>query len=59
MFPSVPFYNLHRLRAAIAADLPPATRGLLRTWAQMLPGLWRQRHDASCVMVPPLPARPA
>ena len=59
MFPSVPFYNLHRLRAAIAADLPPATRGLLRTWAQMLPVLWLQRHDAACVMVPPLPARPA
>ena len=57
MFPSVPFYNLHRLRAAIAADLPPATRGLFRAWAQMLPVLWRQRHDAGCLMVPPLPAR--
>ena len=59
MFSSVPFYNLHKLRAAIAADLPPAPRGLLRTWAQMLPILWRQRHDAGWVMAPPLPALPA
>ena len=59
MFPSVPFYNLHRLRAAIESDLPPAPRGLLRAWAQMLPVLWRQRRDAGCVTVPPLPARPA
>ena len=37
MYPSVPFYNLGKLRRAIAADLPPATRGLWRSWAQMLP----------------------
>ena len=57
MFPSVPFYNLHKLRAAIAADLPPAPRGLLRAWAQMLPVLWRQRRDSGCLIVPPLPPR--
>lgn len=59
MFPSVPFYNLHKLRAAIAADLPPAPRGLLRAWAQMLPVLWRQRREPGYVFVPPLPPRSA
>ena len=56
---SVPFYNLHRLRAAIESDLPPAPRGLLRAWAQMLPILWHQRREPGCVTVPPLPARSA
>ena len=59
MFPSVPFYNLSKLRAAIAGDLPPATRGLFRAWVQMLPTLWRQRQDTSCVTVPELPASTA
>ena len=55
MYPSVPFYNLRRLRRAIAADLPPATRGLWRSWAEMLPILWRQRRDPGYVFTPPLP----
>ena len=58
MYPSVPFYNLGRLRQAIAADLPPATRGLWRSWAQMLPILWRQRRDPDYVFTPPLPTGP-
>ena len=59
MYPSVPFYNLGKLRRAIAADLPPATRGLWRSWAQMLPILWRQRRDAGYVFTPPLPSGPS
>ena len=59
MYPSVPFYNLRKLRRAIAADLPPATRGLWRSWAQMLPILWRQRRDAGYVFTPPLPSGPS
>lgn len=55
MFPSVPFYNLHKLRAAIADDLPAAPRGLLRAWAQMLPILWRQRGDPGYRFVPSVP----
>ena len=56
IFPSVPFYNLHRLRAAFAADLPPAPRGLVRAWAQMLPVLWRQRGILSRRVRPGTPA---
>ncbi len=52
MFPSVPFYNLAKLRRAIASDLPTAPRGLIRAWGQMLPVLWRQRKDPSYVFVP-------
>ena len=58
MYPSVPFYNLGKLRQAIADDLPPATRGLWRSWAQMLPILWRQRRDPDYVFTPPLPTGP-
>jgi fatty acid desaturase len=57
MFPAVPFYNLPRLRAAIAHDLPPATHGLWATWCHdLLPVIKRQREDPSYVYVPPLPS---
>ena len=57
MFPAVPFYNLPRLRQAIAHDLPPATHGLWAMWrGDILPVLRRQRQDPGYVYVPPLPA---
>ena len=56
MFPAVPFYNLPRLRAAIAHDLPPAPHGLWATWKELLPIMRRQRADPSYIYVPPLPA---
>ena len=55
MFPAVPFYNLPRLRAAIAHDLPPAPHGLWATWKEILPIMKRQRVDPTYVYVPPLP----
>ena len=55
MFPAVPFYNLSRLRAAIAHDLPPAPHGLWATWKELLPIMHKQRQDPSYVYVPPLP----
>ncbi len=55
MFPAVPFYNLPRLRKAIAHDLPPAPHGLWATWQEMLPIMRRQRADPTYVYVPPLP----
>ncbi|MDB6167934.1 MAG: hypothetical protein JWM88_798, partial [Verrucomicrobia bacterium] len=55
MFPAVPFYNLPRLRAAIAHDLPPAPHGLWATWKEMLPIMRRQRTDPAYVFVPKLP----
>ena len=56
MFPAVPFFNLPRLRAAIAHDLPPAPHGLLATWREILAIHRRQREDPTYAFVPPLPA---
>lgn len=55
MFPAVPFYNLPRLRAAIAHDLPEAPHGLIATWRQLWPIMKRQREDPTYVFVPKLP----
>jgi fatty acid desaturase len=48
MFPAVPFYQLPKLRQAIAFDLPPATVGLVETWKEIL------RHHRQTVI--PLPS---
>ncbi len=52
MFPAVPFYNLPKLRAAIAQDLPPAPQGLWKTWQGMLEIHRRQQTDPSYVFLP-------
>jgi len=55
MFPSVPFYNLPKLRKAIEHDLPPAPHGLWATWKELLPIIQKQKENPSYVFVPPLP----
>lgn len=45
MFPSVPYRNLPRLHRLVADDLPPAHRGLVHAYREILPALWRQRTD--------------
>jgi len=55
MFPSVPFYNLGRLRKLIEYDLPPAPHGLWATWKEIIAVLKKQREDATYVFVPKLP----
>jgi fatty acid desaturase len=55
MFPSVPFYNLPKLRKAIEYDLPPATHGLWATWKELLLIVKKQREDSSYVFIPFLP----
>jgi fatty acid desaturase len=59
MFPAVPFYNLDKLRQAIAHDLPPAPHGLLATWREIGPIMRRQREDPTYVFVPVLPGQGA
>ncbi len=56
MYPAVPFYNLPRLRAALAHDLPPAPHGLLATWREMLGVRDKIRADPGYRFIPPLPA---
>jgi fatty acid desaturase len=57
MFPAVPFFNLPRLRRAIAHDLPPAPHGLRATWRQMMVIHRAQRENPRYAFVPSLPVR--
>ena len=45
MFAAVPFYNLPKLRATLADDLPEAPRGLIATWKEIKSTLKRQKED--------------
>ena len=55
MYAAVPFFNLGKLRAAIADDLPPAYPGLLAAWREIQAILRRQADDPDYVFIPPLP----
>jgi fatty acid desaturase len=59
MYAAVPCYNLPKLHRAIAADLPPCSRGLIAVWRQIIPVLRRQRHDPEFSSVAPLPSHPS
>ena len=55
MYPAVPFFNLPKLRAAIAHDLPPAPYGLWATWKGLLEIHRKQIADPEYSFVPELP----
>ena len=55
MFPAVPFFNLPKLRAAIARDLPSAPHGLRATWKELLEVHRKQIADPEYAFVPELP----
>jgi len=55
MFPAVPFFNLPKLRAAIAHDLPRAPHGLWSTWKEILEIRRDQIADPDFAFVPELP----
>ncbi len=55
MFPAVPFFNLPKLRAAIAHDLPAAPHGLRATWKGLLEIHRTQLADPEYTFVPELP----
>jgi fatty acid desaturase len=55
MYAAVPCYHLPKLRQAIAHDLPPANRGLLDTWREMLAIQRRQTQEPGYCHVPRLP----
>lgn len=56
MFAAVPFYNLPKLRKAIASDLPVASRGLIATWREILQTVKRQKEDPSYYFAPEFPS---
>ena len=55
MFPAVPFYNLPKLREAIAQDLPAATHGLVATWRELFEIRRRIREDPEYRFGPDVP----
>ncbi len=56
MFPSVPFYNLPKLRKVIVNDLPPAPHGLWATWKEIISILKIQKRDPSYCFIAKLPS---
>jgi fatty acid desaturase len=57
MYAAVPCYNLGKLHAAIAYDLPKSPVGLWATWKEIIAILRKQKVDPSFEFVPELPAR--
>ena len=55
MYPAVPFFNLPKLRKALAHDLPPAPHGLRETWRQMLEIKRKVSADPNYQFVPAVP----
>ena len=45
IYPNIPFHALARFRKTIAAQMPRTNIGLWDTYREMVPVLWRQRHD--------------
>ena len=45
IYPNIPFHALARFRKAINAQMPRANNGMWDTYREMVPVLWRQRHD--------------
>ncbi len=46
LYPNIPFYSLAKFRSAIDSQMPPAYRGLWKTYREEWPALLRQRRDA-------------
>jgi fatty acid desaturase len=55
MYPAVPFFNLPKLRKALEHDLPPAHKGLIPTWKEILEIRQKQIDDPSYYFVPQIP----
>src|SRR5579871_5979109 len=47
MFPMAPFHALPALHQMIKADTPPAYYGVIETYREIIPTLWRQLGDPS------------
>ena len=55
MFTMVPYYNLPKLHALIAHDLPAPQPGIIAAYRQLVPVLVRQLQYHDAVIVPKLP----
>ena len=55
LFTMVPYYNLPKLHALIAHDVPPPQRSVLGAFRGLLPVLVKQLRYEEAVIIPPLP----
>ena len=55
MYPMVPFHALPRLHAMVKDQMPPAYRGFLAAYREILPTLLRQARDPTYYIRRPLP----
>jgi fatty acid desaturase len=55
MFPMVPYHALPALHEMIKADTPPAYHGIVETYREIIPTLWRQLGDPSYFVERTLP----
>ncbi len=55
MFPMVPFHALPRLHEMVKDQMPPAYRGFLDAYREILPTLIRQARDPGYFVHRPLP----
>jgi len=55
MNPTVPFHSLPRLHEAMRADCPTPYPSMWAAWREMVPALWRQRHEPTYFVRRPLP----
>ena len=46
MFPNIPFHSLRKFRKHVEDQMPRAYKGLVETYREELPVLWKQRHNA-------------
>jgi fatty acid desaturase len=53
--PMVPWHQLPKLHAAIKTQCPPVYPSVWAAWAEILPALQRQAHDASFQVTRPVP----
>ncbi len=55
IYPNIPFHSLAQFRSLIDDQMPFAYKGLWRTYKEMIPVLWRQRHETNYFIKRTLP----
>lgn len=55
LYPSVPFHQLPALHELIKNQCPPAYKGMIAVWREIIPTLWRQKNEHRYSVVRPIP----
>jgi len=57
IYPTVPFFALPELHEAVRAEMPRPYRGIVDTYREIIPALWRQSQDGNYFVSRELPGR--